>query len=133
MIAAGFDGREGLVSVSDSPAAELTVAVEPAHTTTHLPSERAVITTPALVALMEQCIATAETRRAADGGRWLSVAADVRHRAGARTGETLNVRAERTADARDDRAAWAVSATAADGRLIAEGTVERAWEAPCPR
>ncbi len=107
------------------------VVVEPAHTTTHLPRERAVITTPALVALMERCIAQAE-RQGADGERWLSVAADVKHRAGAKAGETLTVTAQRTASDGHDRATWTVSATAADGRLIAEGTIDRRWEASCP-
>ncbi len=131
MIANGNDGRESIVSADDTRIARLTVTVVPAHTTTHLPPERAVITTPALVALMEQCIAEAEGQRD-DGGRWLSVAADVKHRAGAKAGETLTVTAQRAAGAGDQRATWNNSVTAADGRQIAEGTIDRIWEAPCP-
>ncbi len=106
-----------------------TTKVAAAHTTTHLPPERAVITTPALVALMERCIAAAEAPRQSDGGRWESIAADVKHRGGARTGETITVRAERAAAAHNDRVLWQATVTAEDGRLIAEGTIERAWEA----
>ncbi|HEY7295168.1 MAG TPA: hotdog fold domain-containing protein [Dehalococcoidia bacterium] len=119
------------MSAAEPASAGLTVVVEVAHTTTHLPPDRAVITTPALVALMEQCIAMAEPPPQGQDGRWLSVAADVKHRAGARRGETIEVRAERRADASVDRAVWQATAKAEGDRLIAEGTIERLWEAAC--
>ncbi|HLZ72256.1 MAG TPA: hypothetical protein VKV26_20325 [Dehalococcoidia bacterium] len=104
-----------------------------AHTTTHLPPDRAVITTPALVALMERCIAKSEQRLERHDGRWLSIAADINHRAGLKQGEYIHLRAQRSPGMPGDREQWHVTATAdADGRLIAEGTIERAWEAVCP-
>ena len=131
MISARVDGEERLVSVGDTPIERLTVVVQGGHTTTHLPPDRAVITTPALVALMEQCIAASEARHTADGGRWRSMAANVKHRAGAKIGENLEVEAARAVDSRANRATWTVSVTAADGRLIAEGTVERIRAGAC--
>lgn len=116
--------------MNEPHAASLTVVIVPAHTTTHLPPDRAVITTPALVALMEQCIAAAEAHRTGGAQPWRSTAADVKHRAGAKAGETLQLKAEPAGG--DDHATWVITATAADGRLIAEGTIERAREAACP-
>lgn len=101
----------------------LSVEVIAAHTTTHLPPARAVITTPALVALMEQCIAQAERAAAEDDG-WRSVSADIRHRAGLRRGETAHVAVQR-AGGSNGSADWGVRVTADDGGVVAEGTIAR--------
>jgi len=109
-------------------AATLSVVVVAAHTTTHLPPARAVITTPALVALIEQCIVRAEGAAGADG--WSSVAADIKHRAGLRRGEVAHVAVERTG-ASADTAEWVVRVTADDRTAVAEGTIarRREWQA----
>ncbi|MHB8573981.1 MAG: hypothetical protein ACYDCQ_01490 [Dehalococcoidia bacterium] len=88
-------------------------------TTVHLPPDRAVLTTPGMVGLMERCIAGAE---AAPG--WQSRFVEIRHRAGLKAGETLIVHAEAAADA-GGRVEWRVTGTASDGRVIGEGTVVR--------
>lgn len=106
--------------------ASLTVVVNDPLTTVHLPPERAVITTPALIGLMERCIMAAEIEVAsADGGvAWQSASAEIRHRAGLRRGESVLIRAE-LSESTGDEARWTVTASAPDGRLIGEGTVVR--------
>ncbi len=91
-------------------------------TTVHLPAERAVLTTPGMLGLIERCIARAESDSGESG--WLSRSAEIKHRAGLRPGETLTVTVG--VDYRSDReTAWLVRATADDTRLIGEGSVVR--------
>ncbi len=91
-------------------------------TTVHLPPERAVLTTPAMIGLMEQCIAGAEVDSVA--GSWQSGSVEVRHRAGLRLGEPLILTAELD-EVLPERNRWLVRATSSDGRTIGEGAIIR--------
>ena len=116
-----------------SGSACLDVAVTPALATVHLPPDRAVITTPALVGLMEQCIALAEAERDPHegAGPWNTASAEIRHRAGLRTGETVRIRVS-SHDATREGTRWAATAHAAvGGQLIGEGTLVRVRVRPC--
>ncbi len=99
--------------------ASITETVTRPLTTVHLPPERAVITTPAMVGLMERCIARVE-----DEARWQSRSVEVRHRSGLKTGEQIRITAQ-VGESADGRVSWSVRAEADDGRLIGDGTIIR--------
>ncbi len=91
-------------------------------TTVHLPPDRAVLTTPGMLGLMERCLALAEAELGEQG--WMSRSAEIKHRAGLSPGEIMTVTAR--VDQRSDReATWLMRATAHDGRLIGEGSIVR--------
>jgi predicted thioesterase len=98
-------------------------------TTVHLPPERAVLTTPGMLGVMEQCIAEAEAAAGQTG--WLSATAVVKHRAGLRPGEELTVAAS-AIQYSAQQVEWHVTATSADARLIGEGTITRVRGDTCP-
>ena len=106
--------------------ASFETAVSRLLTTVHLPPDRAVLTTPAMIGLMEHCVGLAESEGAADAevGTWQSAVAEIRHRAGLKTGETVILTAEREVP-QAERTRWSVRAAAGDGRLIGEGVIER--------
>ena len=108
-------------SNADSPScARLELVVLPEHSTVHLPAGSAVVTTPAIVGLMELCIAAVESQAV----QWTSRSATVLHKAGLRTGETLVVSAKLSSSVGEARI-WEAVASAADGRLIASGQISR--------
>jgi len=106
--------------------ASFETAVSRPLTTVHLPPDRAVLTTPAMIGLMEHCVGLAESDGAADVGvgTWQSASAEIRHRAGLKTGEPVILTAEREVP-QAKRTRWSVRAAAGDGRLIGEGVIER--------
>lgn len=118
------DGDRSTAAAGNA-AAELEETVLPAFTTVHLPPERAVVTTPALIGLLERCVTAAEATLQDGAVRRQSIAVELRHRAGLRAGEQLRLAAElEQVDGSDVR--WRVAATAADGRAIADGWIARA-------
>jgi len=78
------------------PSASIDETVTPPFSTVHLPPERAVLTTPAIVGLMERCVRLAE-----DEDGWASRSAEVRHRAGLRTGEMVDLEVQAGEEGRD--------------------------------
>lgn len=120
------------MSDGTGPAALLVEQVLPAFTTVHLPPDRAVLTTPALVGLMERCVGAAEAAAGSSdsAARWQSTATEVRHRAGLRAGRSLTLTAEREA-ADGGSARWRVAALAVDGTPIGDGWIERALVQAC--
>jgi predicted thioesterase len=100
--------------------AELTAEVTADLVTVHLPPERAVLMTPAIVGLIERCLALTE----AGEGSWVSTATSLRHRAGLKTGALLHILAHRGAEL-ENTVTWNVEARGADGTLIGEGTHTR--------
>jgi predicted thioesterase len=106
--------------------ASFETAVSRPLTTVHLSPDRAVLTTPAMIGLMEHCVGLAESEGAADAevGTWQSAVAEIRHRAGLKTGEPVILTAKREGPWAK-RTRWSVTAAAGDGRLIGEGVIER--------
>lgn len=110
--------RALVVGYSWSLSAQVTAPL----TTVHLPPERAVLTTPGMIGLMERCITNAES--ASGASEWQSVSVEVRHRAGLRAGEELRIVAELD-EAISDRNRWRLLVTSSDGRTIGEGVIVR--------
>lgn len=116
-----------------SPALEASTSIEvtSALGTVHLPPDRAVLTTPGMVGLMEQCIAGAETREmASSGAAWYSRSVEIRHRAALRVGQQLWVHVERL-ELVDGSARWRVNAVDAAGRVVGEGHIVRSKDETC--
>lgn len=103
---------------------EIAVVVAPEMGAPHLGPAAAVLSTPSMIGLMEQCCLLATLPFLDQGESSEGAAVCVSHDAAARVGDAIRIRV-RLASAAEGRHIWEVTALAADGRTLGAGTIER--------
>jgi predicted thioesterase len=88
----------------------------------HLGPAGAVLSTPSMIGLMEQCCRQAHVADLAPGAVVVGAAVCISHEAACRVGEEIVVRARRLA-VEGDRHTWDVAVLTTDGRRIGAGTL----------
>jgi fluoroacetyl-CoA thioesterase len=107
----------------DSPIEhELHLTVTPEMAAPHLGPAGAVLSTPSMIGVMEQCCRQALVPYTAPGDQVIGVAVCITHEAACRVGDGVLVRARQQA-ADGARHTWDVSVVGADGRRIGAGTL----------
>jgi predicted thioesterase len=107
----------------DSPIEyELRLTVTPEMAAPHLGPAGAVLSTPSMIGLFEQCCRAALLPHVASGDEVIGVGVCITHEAACRVGDEVLVRARQQA-AEGTRQTWEVSVTGAEGRRIGGGTL----------
>ena len=101
---------------------ELRLTVAPEMAAPHLGPAGAVLSTPSMIGLMEQCCREALRPRLAPGEAAVGAAVCIAHEAACRVGEEIVVTARRE-DVQGARHTWEVTVLGADGRRIGAGTL----------
>jgi predicted thioesterase len=101
---------------------ELRLTVGPEMAAPHLGPAGAVLSTPSMIGLMEQCCREALLRDLGPGAAVLGAAVCISHEAACRVGDEIAVRA-RLREVEGTRSTWDVSVRTADDRRIGAGTL----------
>jgi len=100
----------------------LTLTVTQDMAAPHLGPAGAVLSTPSMIGLMEQCCREAMLPALSAGETALGAAVCITHDAACRVGDAITVRAA-LAGVSDARHTWDVTVEAADGRRVGAGTL----------
>ena len=101
---------------------EIRLTVTPEMAAPHLGPAGAVLSTPSMIGLMEQCCRQALGPRPPSGQEVIGAAVCITHEAACRVGEEILVRARRQG-VQGARHTWEVTVLTADGRRIGGGTL----------
>ena len=101
---------------------ELRLTVAPEMAAPHLGPTGAVLSTPSMIGLMEQCCRQALRSHLSPGEQVVGTAVCITHEATCRVGDDIIVRARRQ-DVQGTRHTWEVTVATVDGRRIGAGTL----------